>query len=144
MEPHDQDLYEWAKQNAQLIREGRFDEIDAENIADELEAMSGSQRRELLSRLTVLITHLLEWWHQQANRGRSWLTTIVQQRIHIMTLLDESPSLKRFLPELAERAYGDARKVASIETGLPIDTFPSECPFSIEQILQEGFLPESV
>jgi len=139
---HDQDLYEWAQRNAQLIREGRLNEIDAENIADELEAMSGSQRRELLNRLTVLITHLLKWQYQPENRGKSWLTTIIQQRLQIEALLEESPSLQRLLPEITVKAYRSARKVASVETGMPTNTFPAECPYSVEQVLREGFLPE--
>lgn len=144
MEPHDQDLYEWAKQNAQLIREGRLDEIDAENIADELEAMSNSERRELLNRLTKLVTHLLKWQYQPGRRSQSWINTIDEQRRQIEILLEDSPSLNRMLPEILVRAYQYARKDAAKETGLSSNIFPVECPYTIEQILQEGFLPEEV
>lgn len=144
MEPHDQDLYEWARQNAQLIREGRLDEIDAENIADELEAMSNSERRELLNRLTRLIAHLLKWQYQPGRRSQSWINTIDEQRRQIEILLEDSPSLHRLLPEILVRAYRYARKDAAKETGLSINIFPAECLFPVEQILQEGFLPQEV
>jgi hypothetical protein len=139
---YDQDLYAWAMSNAQRLREGRLAEIDAENIAEELEAMGRSERRQLLSRLSVLVAHLLKWRHQPERRSRSWRNTIVTQREDLLDLLAESPSLRPDLAGRLERAYARARRLAENETGLPPSVFPAECPFDLEEVVDGDFWPE--
>jgi hypothetical protein len=73
---YEQDFFEWTVQNAQLLRAGRLEEADLEHIAEEIEDMGRSERRELESRLSVLLSHLLKWRFQPSRRGRSWQATI--------------------------------------------------------------------
>jgi len=139
---YEQDFHAWALENAKLIRQGRLSELDYEHIVEELESMGARDRRELLSRLHVLIMHLLKFQYQPELRGKSWRLTIIHQRLAIERLLAQSPSLKRFLNETSlSDIYRKALQEALIETELEAHLFPSECPFSFEQILDESFLP---
>jgi len=104
--------------------------------------MGKSQRRELESRLAVLLMHLLKWGWQRDKRSNSWKGTVANQRAEIRRLFRQSPSLKSQLTESLAESYSDAVEVANLETGLPADTFPQRCPFTPEQILDRDFLPE--
>lgn len=138
---YQKDYYGWLQANAKLMREGKFGEIDAENIAEELESMGKSEKRELSSRLAVLLLHLLKWKYQEIKRSTSWRNTIAVQRIDIWELLEDSPSLKNEISDRISTAYEKAKLAAEIETGIEKQNFPAECPFSLEQILDEKFLP---
>ncbi|BAP54829.1 hypothetical protein THII_0532 [Thioploca ingrica] len=139
---YEKDFYAWLIKNAQLIRNKQFTEIDAEQIAEELESMGRSEKRELISRLTVLLAHLLKWQFQSVRRDRSWNNTILTQRIDIHELLKDSPSLRSELESKIEIAYEKAKLMAEDETGIDKKTFSSLCPFSLEQILDNTFFPE--
>jgi hypothetical protein len=139
---YEKDFYAWLIKNAQLIRNKQFSEIDAEQIAEELEAMGRSEKRELLNRLTILLAHLLKWQFQSVRRSRSWSNTILTQRIDIHELLQDSPSLRSQLESKIEIAYEKAKLMAEDETGIDKKIFPSPCPFSLEQILDNTFFPE--
>jgi hypothetical protein len=138
---YDQDFYAWAITNAELLRQGRFSEIDIEHVAEELESMGKSERRELISRLEVLLVHLLKWKFQPGLRGASWEITILKQRDSLEDLLEESPSLRHGLNKNIAKAYDRARRYAAKETGLPLATFPDPCPFAAEQVLDLEFWP---
>jgi hypothetical protein len=138
-----EDFYSWLMKNAGLLREQKFLEIDAENIAEELEAMGRKEQRELVSRLSVLIAHLLKWQHQAVRRSRSWKNTIATQRIDIKELFEDSPSLRCDLEDKIERAYSKAVLLAEEETGIDKKLFPQVCPFSAEEMLAEEFFPEA-
>ena len=138
------DYHAWALQNARLLREGRLEEIDVDNIAEELEDMGGSKERELESRLGVLLAHLLKWVYQPERRGNSWSATIEEQRRRLERLLRKNPSLKAKLQACFLDAYGDARLIASRETGLNKSHFPEISPFSLEQTLADAYWPESI
>ena len=101
---YDEDFQAWAKRNAELMREGKLSEIDTQRIAEELEDRGKSQRRELISRLAVLLTHVLRWQFQPDRRSDSWVSTIVTQRTEILLLLDHSPSLKSDMDASVEKA----------------------------------------
>jgi hypothetical protein len=137
-----QDFHAWLVQTAGLIRAGQFDAIDAEHVAEELEAMGKSEKRELLSRLTVLLAHLLKWQFQPARRSRSWKNTLLTQRIDIHELLEDSPSLKTEILDKISAAYEKAVLAAEDETGIDQRNFPNACPFTLEQILDKEFFPE--
>ena len=139
---YEQDLYAWLTGNAQLLRQGRLSEIDAEHIAEELEDMGKSERRAIESYLGVLILHLLKWHYQPLLRGPSWQQSIDNARDAIDRRLQDSPSLRPRLSELIAARYGNVRKNAMRETGLPLQTFPETCPFSIAQLLDEEFWPQ--
>jgi len=141
---YERDYCGWLRENARLLREGRWGEIDSEHIAEELEAMGRSEKRELASRLSVLIAHLLKWQYQPVRRSRSWRNTISTQRMDLKELLEESPSLRRDLEKRIEKSYEKAKLKAEDETGLYKERFPPTCPFSPEEILDESFFPSAV
>jgi hypothetical protein len=139
---YNKDFYAWLMNNASLLRQHKFSEVDIEHIAEELESMGKSEKRELTSRLTVLLAHLLKWKCQPALRSRSWKNTILTQRIDILELLEDSPSLKYELEERAVIAYEKAKLSAEDETGIDKNNFPETCPFTFEELLRKDFLPE--
>jgi hypothetical protein len=136
------DFFEWTARNAALLRAKRFSEADIEHIAEEIEDMGKSQQKELASRLRVLLIHLLKWRIQPAQRSASWEETIDTQRAEISDLLDFMPSLRRTLPEVVETVYPRAVRWAAKETRQAKTRFSEACPFTVEQILDEGFFPE--
>ena len=141
MGAYDRDFHAWTLEQAELIRRRSANEIDWENVAEEIEGLGRQQRSELRNRLVVLLHHLLKWRFQSGRRGRSWLSTIVEQRDEIEAELLDSPSLRASQDELFMRAYGTARKKAAIETHLPLETFPEAPPFTLAQALDPDWLP---
>jgi hypothetical protein len=140
---YEEDLYTWSLEQASLLRAGKFDQIDVENIIEEIEDISKSERRVLQSFLETLLMHLLKWQYQPAYQGRSWKFTIIEQRKRIESHLQENPGLKSKLPELIEKAYGYAVTGAVRETGLAVNVFPQQCPWSYEQFTNPDFWPEA-
>jgi hypothetical protein len=138
---HGQDFYAWSRQQALLLRQGRFGELDVGYLAEEVEDMGGSVRRELGSRLEVLLMHLLKWRFQPSYQGKSWMLTIAEQRRRIEKLVRKNPSLRPELEESVLDAYEDARHTAAIETGLDISIFPEACPWTCGQVLDSEFWP---
>lgn len=142
---YDQDFYTWAMHTAEMIRQGRFDEIDADHLAEEIEDMGRSTQRELVSQLIVLLAHLLNWQYQPAQRarhGRSWRLTIKEQRRQLAILLRKNPGLKALLDESLEEAYGTARLVAARESTLDEAVFPEVFPYAFEAIMDDEFWPD--
>jgi hypothetical protein len=140
---YDQDFYAWANEQAGLLRAGRLSEADIEQIADEIESMGKTEKRELASRLTVLLLHLLKWQYQPSRAGASWQATIRVQRRDLAVHMTDNPSLKSVLAQAIDQAYGNAVIEAGADTGLPETTFPLSCPWSYEQIMDPGFWPEA-
>ena len=138
---YEADFYAWAHEQARLLREGRWAEADIANIAEEIEGMGRSEKRELISRLAVLLTHFLKWEHQPALRSRSWELTIRGQRRKLDRHLADNPSLMSLLDQAVADAYGDALLEAQLQTGLSEQTFPQTCPYQRERILDNAFLP---
>ena len=139
---YDSDFHAWAFEQAELLRAGRLTEADVVNIAEEIESMGRSEKRELVSRLEVLLTHLLKWRYQSGLRGNSWRLTIREQRRKLERHLADNPSLRAGLDTAMADAYGDAILDAQRETGLGDGAFPATCPWSEEQVMRDGFLPE--
>jgi Domain of unknown function DUF29 len=139
---YEQDFYAWTSQQAELLRSRQLDCADLDNIAEEIESMGRSVKRELISRLAVLLLHLLKWQHQPAFRSRSWQLTIMGQRRSLDRHLRDNPSLKPQLDQAMADAYGDATIEAERETGLAAETFPASCPFSFEQASSDEFWPD--
>jgi len=137
-----EDLYGWAMANATLMREGKMDELDRQNIIEELESMGGNQYDQLVNRLGILMAHLLKWRYQSSHRSRSWELTIKDQCNRIKRLIKHNPSLKNRTEEAMEEAYEDALLLAEKETGLNAETFPPQCPYIFEQCLSEEFFPD--
>jgi hypothetical protein len=140
---YDEDLYAWGQEQAALLRAHRTAGLDWENLAEEILAMGGRDRRKLESRLCVILLHLLKWQAQPTLRGASGRKTLRTQRREIRKLLRQSPSLRRQVPELMRDAYSDAVQDAADETGLPADRFPTDCPYAPDDVLAEGYLPDA-
>ena len=138
---YDRDFYAWANEQAALLRAGRLSAADIAHIAEEIESMGRSEKRELTSRLAMLLAHLLKWRFQPERRGRSWQATIREQRSEVADVLADIPSLGARLDELLPNAYGKAVQIAIRETDLPEETFPAICPWSFEQAM--GCEPDS-
>lgn len=139
---YDEDFVQWTAETARLLRERRFDQIDVEHIAEEIEDMGKRDKRELGSRMRVLLVYLLKWKWQPANRSGSWSATLATQRTELEDLFEDSPSLRANLRQSIEKTYSSARRLAGKETGLPLDTFPSRCPFTADQLLDPDYLPD--
>jgi hypothetical protein len=139
---YDRDFVQWTEETARQLRVGRTDALDLEHLAEEIEDMGRSQRRELESRSRVLLVHLLKWGWQRDQRSSSWKATVANQRAELRPLLRDSPSLIGHLRESLADVYRDAVEEASLETGLPAAAFPERCPFTPEQLLDRAFLPE--
>ena len=139
---YETDFYAWANEQAGLLRAGRLSEADIANIAEEIESMGRSEKRELVNRLSVLLAHLLKWMVQGTFRGTHWGLTIEEQRARLKDHLEDNPSLKPLLPQGMGQGYRLAVLVARGETGLERSSFPAQNPWSPVQVLDEEFYPE--
>ncbi|CAK0753366.1 DUF29 domain-containing protein [Gammaproteobacteria bacterium] len=144
MSTHETDFYSWTQEQATLLKQGRYAEVDHEHLIEELESMGASERRELINRLAVLLAHLLKWQHQPERRSNSWRLTVEEQRRKVRRVLRQNPSLKPTIGESIEDAYGDALLIAARETGFNENAFPKRCPWAISQVLDSEFWPDSV
>ncbi len=127
----------WLDATADLIRVGRLDEVDHDSLAEYLTDMAQRDRREVISRLAVLIAHLLKWSHQPGRRSGSWRETIEVQRQELTELL-ESRVLHNHAVATLAKAYANGVRQATAETGLADSIFPSECPYTLEDVLAES------
>jgi len=134
---YDRDFYAWINAQAALLRSGNLSAADVANIAEEIETLGRSEKRELRSRLAVLHMQLLKWQFQPGRRGRSWEISIANARNELTEHLADNPSLKATLPEATVSAYRRARLDAEQETGLPGNTFPVDCPWTFEQAMTD-------
>jgi hypothetical protein len=141
---YETDFYAWTQEQASLLRENQWSQLDLLNLIEEIESLGKQQRQELRNRLSVLIGHLLKWEYQQQRRSRSWLATIRVQRLDLSELLEENPSLQPYVREALQKAYAKGVLLAVKETELPSATFPVECPYSLTEILGDRFYPGEV
>lgn len=139
---YDTDFVEWTQQQAVLLGEHRWRDLDLENLIDEVRSLGGSNKREIENRLVVLIAHLLKWKFQPGRRSPGWAGTIRGQRRQIRSVIQHSPSLRRYPAEVFGDQYGGARLQAAEDTGIDLTLFPAECPFTVDQALRDGYLPK--
>jgi Domain of unknown function DUF29 len=133
---YDTDYVAWLQEQAAHLRAGRISALDVENVAEELESLMKSERRQLGNRLEVLILHLLKWDHQPDQRANRWRATVAEQRRRIRRLLLDSPSLKQEIEPICRAIYPDAVQAAAIETQLSETAFPATLPYTVEQIFE--------
>ncbi len=140
---YDKDFVAWADQQALLLEQGRWNELDLVNLIEEVRDLGNRHRDALESQLTRLLMHLLKWHYQPQNRGNRWLLTIKDARRQIAKLIRKYPVLAVHVKKAFLECYLEARVVAADETGLPVDTFPLNCPYTLEQVLERDFWPEA-
>jgi hypothetical protein len=148
---YDRDYSAWAEKTAELLRQGRFSELDVEHLVEELGDMGKSQRQELVSRLRILLAQLLKWQFQYQRlsarwaefEGKSWQNTLIEQRLALGYLLEDHPGLKSHLPAAVAKAYPQGVELAARESQLSAETFPAACPYTQPQILDPDFLPQA-
>jgi hypothetical protein len=140
---YERDYYTWALQQARALKEHRVEELDWENLADEVEGLAKTERRELRSRLKVLLEHLIKWQFEPQRRSRSWRTTVSVQRLEIREHLDENPGLKPSVAEVLAQAYKAARLEVTGRFLRRSDPQPPDsCPWTLEQVMDEQLWPE--
>jgi hypothetical protein len=137
------DFHSWIEETTQLLREGRWQEVDVAHLIEEIEDLGKSECRAIASQLTRLLLHLLKWEYQSQRRSDSWLDSITDARTQIELAVIDSPSLRNYPTEQLEVSYQYARRQAAKQTGMEISVFPVECPYSINQVLSEDWLPEN-
>ena len=141
---YERDYVAWADQQALLLEQKRWDELDLVNLVEEVRDLSGRHRDALESQLTRLLIHLLKWEFQPGKRSNSWVGTIKEARKQIARLIRKHPVLRFHAFKVYLECYLDAREDAADETGLPIQAFPLECPYLTEEFLDRDFFPEPV
>lgn len=137
------DFYAWTQEQSALLSRGQWQSLDIENLVEEIESLGKQQKQELRNRLGVLIGHLLKWEFQPELRGKSWRSTIVEQRDRIKLHLKDNPSLKSYLDEAVIDAYRLSLSLVVRETPLDYPDLPADCPYAIAQILDPQF-PEDL
>lgn len=140
---YESDIHAWTEQTAELLRLGRFEDVDLGHLIEELESMGRRDRQALVSRLKILLGHLLKWEYQPDQRSRSWRGSILEQRLRLRDLLDDCPSLKPLLPDAVIKAYPDGARLASKETGLPLSALPEVCAYPLDHLLDDDWFPGS-
>lgn len=136
---YERDFYSWLMEQARFVREGRWDALDRENLAEEIESLGREQFNKLESALRVLLMHMLKWDHQPERRTRSWVLSIDAQRIELEDVLSDNPGLKPRIPQAIARGYRRARIEAAKETGIETDKFAETCPYSFDEIVSREF-----
>jgi hypothetical protein len=142
-ELYDQDYCLWIENTVELLRLGELSKLDIPNLIEEIEDMSKKEKKALESNLEILLMHLLKYKYQPQKITNSWKFTIREHRNRIKKAFKYSPSLKRLFENVFEESYQQARKFTADETGLSIETFPQQCCFSLEEILDENYLPKN-
>ncbi|MEA2861376.1 MAG: hypothetical protein QOC72_3415 [Methylobacteriaceae bacterium] len=137
-----QDIHAWALEQIELLKAGRVAEIDALNIAEELQDVSERQYNKLESALAIILLHMLKWDHQPERRSRSWQDSIKEHRRRAEKQVRRYPSLKTRLGEAVEEAYESARSWCQIETHIPEVDFPFSCPYDWAEIMTRPFVYE--
>jgi hypothetical protein len=136
---YDRDFYSWSQEQGRLVREGRWKEVDRENVAEEIESLGREQFNKLESAIRVILMHMLKWDHQPKKRSRSWAVSIATQRVQLEQILDDNPGLKPRIGEAVARAYRLARLEAMNETGLKKSEFSEACPYSFADVTSRAF-----
>lgn len=139
---YEEDYHLWLMNTIHQLQHGKLAKVDMVNLIEELEAMGRSEKSAISSNLRILLMHLLKYKYQSEKRTNSWLFTIREHRKRLRDDFKSSPSLKRYFLDVFQECYQDARELAADETGLSINTFPVESPFSQEDTLNPDYLPE--
>ena len=132
---YEADEHEWIAAQISALTDGQFNRLDRTNLVEYLSEMTIRDRRELQSRLTVLLHHLLKVRFQPERLTRGWITTIIEQQSEIRSIIDTIPSLGRQAEAIAASAYPDAVRRAARETGMQASRFPAALPWTLVEAL---------
>ena len=138
---YEYDFYAWTQAQINILLNQQWSQLDVKNLIEEISSLGKRERQELRNRLSILLGHLLKWEYQPNKRTRSWLATIKIQRREIIKLIKDNPSLQSYLIEALQEAYQNGRDLAVGETNLPFATFPEQCLYLWENIINENFYP---
>lgn len=126
---YDRDFLLWTEDTVTKLRLGDFQGLDLEHVIEEIEALGISQKKELLSRLTTLLEHLIKRLYILLPKDyNGWERTIREQRRGIRVLLDQMPSLRNFWDGFFDKAWNFALK--DLKAEYPQIQFPREWQFS--------------
>jgi len=138
---YEEDYFLWLLETANHLKNRDFLGLDVANLLEEIEDMARRQKQAVKSNLRILLMHLLKYQYQPGKRSNSWKATIREHRNRLEDNFADSPSLKNYFEEVLSECYSKARNLASDETNLPINTFPSELPFTLQEVLDFDYLP---
>src|SRR5258707_5228834 len=133
---YERDETAWLEAMSALAANRRYAEMDYIHLSEYLADMAKRDRREVFSRLVVLLSHLLKWSHQPEHRSGSWRGTIREQRRELRQLL-ESGTLRNHAEAVLEEAYTEAREQAADETLLEVGSFPTANPWNLAEVMGE-------
>ncbi len=144
--PYHTDFVAWADETAKLLQQRRFEEIDLDALVEEVEGLAKRDRKAMRGQLQRLLVHLLQWQYLPSDPERTrgnWGTTINHARNEITDDMEDSPSLRSYPAVVLDRVYQRARREARDQSQLDLSTFPAQCPWLIEHILADDWLPQS-
>jgi len=124
----------WLEAMAERIRKGTIANLDYSNLGEYLSDMAKRDRREVESRLVVLLMHILKWVHQPDHRSGSWRSSIIEQRQELVRLASGG-ILRNHAEAVLHEVYAEALERAAAETGLPSSAFPTDCEFAFDELL---------
>jgi hypothetical protein len=139
---YEQDYCLWLEQTIQQLQTGELNQLDIIALIEELQGMSNSEKNALESNLRILLMHLLKYRYQPHKRSNSWLFTIREHRKRLLKAFKKSPSLKPYYETVFAECYQDGKELASDETGLSLQVFPDDSPFTLEDVLNVDYLPD--
>jgi hypothetical protein len=141
---YDRDYFLWLTATAEQLKQGRFSELDLENLVEEIDSMGKSQKNALESLVIVTIEHLLKlvyWETERARNANHWSREIAAFREQIHRLLSDSPSLQPYTIEIFEDAYRKARRLAALDMGVNPRSLSQTPVFTLEQTLDDDWFP---
>ena len=137
---YDEDFVRWVEATVDCLKRRDTDQLDWDGLIEEIEDLGKSAKRELESRLNVLLVHLLKRSYVDfPDAYRGWQLTILEQRNALKRLLKQSPSLSNYFQDVLDEVYQDA--LAEASTAYPTSDFPAHYPFSpaLPALLSEEF-----
>ena len=139
---YDTDFFEWANVKAQLLREGKFDQIDVSHLIEETEDLGKDEFWALEGNIQIVLMHLLQWQFQAVKKTASWQPSLKKDRRAVAKLFRGNPSFLPKLQAVINKEYPAAMENAVFETGLPEQSFPADCPYSSQSVINESWLPQ--
>jgi hypothetical protein len=137
---YETDFVQWIETTAEQLRAQNYAAVDWANVLEEIEDMAKRERKALKSNLIVILLHLLKWHYQPESRSGSWRGSMREHRRRVTDDLKDSPSLVPYCQAVFAECYTNAREQAADETELPLETFPLDCPYTLEEVLNSSYL----